>query len=109
MLRIFTLAALLASAAPAALAQTAAASSSAQGVISYPQAFFAEQRPVTAYDMVGRLPGFTLDTGDNVRGFEGAAGNVLIDGGRPTSKTDTLDDILRRIPASQVDHIQLIR
>ncbi|MDP3869990.1 TonB-dependent siderophore receptor [Phenylobacterium sp.] len=109
MLRIFTLAALLASAAPAALAQTAAATSSAQGVISYPQAFFAEQRPVTAYDMVGRLPGFTLDTGDNVRGFEGAAGNVLIDGGRPTSKTDTLDDILRRIPASQVDHIQLIR
>ena len=108
MLRLFTLAALLASAAPAALAQTAA-TSSAQGVISYPQAFFAEQRPVTAYDMVGRLPGFTLDTGDNVRGFEGAAGNVLIDGGRPTSKTDTLDDILRRIPASQVDHIELIR
>ncbi|MES2723008.1 MAG: TonB-dependent receptor [Pseudomonadota bacterium] len=108
MLRLFTLAALLAGAAPAALAQTAA-TSSAQGVISYPQAFFAEQRPVTAYDMVGRLPGFTLDTGDNVRGFEGAAGNVLIDGGRPTSKTDTLDDILRRIPASQVDHIELIR
>ena len=83
MLRIITLAALLASAAPAAvLAQTTAASpaSGAQGVIRYPQAYFAEQRPVTAYDMVGRLPGFTLDTGDNVRGFEGAAGNVLIDG-----------------------------
>ena len=107
MLRIFTLAALLAGVAPAALAQTA--TTPAQGVISYPQAFFAEQRPVTAYEMVGRLPGFTLDTGDNVRGFEGAAGNVLIDGGRPTSKTDTLDDILRRIPASQVERIELIR
>ncbi len=34
---------------------------------------------------------------------------MLIDGGRPTSKTDTLDDILRRIPAGQVDHIELIR
>ena len=45
--------------------------------------FFAAQNPNSAVDMVGRLPGFSLDTGASVRGFEGAAGNVLIDGQRP--------------------------
>ena len=109
MIPALSLLAALSAAAPAAAASTAAITET-QGVISYPAAYFVEQRPVTAYDMVSRLPGFSLDTGDDsVRGFEGAAGNVLIDGGRPTSKTDNLEDILRRIPAGQVDHIELIR
>ena len=59
--------------------------------------------------MVDRLPGFTFDDGDSVRGFAGAAGNVLIDGERPASKNDDLDSILRRLPASQVDRIEVIR
>ncbi|MFZ3005768.1 MAG: TonB-dependent receptor, partial [Phenylobacterium sp.] len=80
-----------------------------QGVIRYPPAYFAEQRPSTALDMVQRLPGFSIDGGDDVRGFEGAAGNVLIDGARPTSKTDDIEEILRRIPAAQVAHVELIR
>jgi len=78
-------------------------------VTSYPPAFFAAQNPNSALDMVGRLPGFTLDTGDSVRGFEGAAGNVLIDGQRPSSKTDALDSILQRIPAGKVERIDVIR
>ena len=81
----------------------------AQGVISYPPAFFADAQPTTALDMVQRLPGFVLEAGDNVRGFEGAAGNVLIDGRRPASKSDNLEEILRRLPASQVERIDLIR
>ncbi|WP_374573093.1 TonB-dependent receptor plug domain-containing protein [Phenylobacterium sp.] len=79
------------------------------GVISYPPEFFAAARPTTALDMVQRLPGFAFDGGDSVRGFEGAAGNVLIDGKRPISKTDDLEEILRRLPASQVERIDLIR
>jgi len=78
-------------------------------VSSYPPAFFAGQNVNNALDMVNRLPGFTLDTGASVRGFEGAAGNVLIDGLRPASKTDALDSILQRIPLSKVDHIDVIR
>ena len=66
-----------------------------QGVSSYPAAFFAGQQVANAYEMLGRVPGFSLDTGDSVRGFEGAAGNVLVDGQRPTSKSDTLDQIGR--------------
>ena len=82
---------------------------SGSGVIRYDPSFFASFNPNTAGDMILRLPGFALDTGADVRGFAGAAGNVLIDGSRPTSKQDNLEGMLRRIPASQVDHIDLIR
>ena len=78
-------------------------------VTSYPPGFFKAVAPNTALDMINNLPGFTLDTGDTVRGFEGAAGNVLIDGERPASKTDTLDQVLQRIPAGSVARIDVIR
>jgi outer membrane receptor protein involved in Fe transport len=45
----------------------------------------------------------------SVRGFAGATGNVLIDGDVPTTKSDPVDQILYRIPAGQVDHIDVIR
>src|SRR5690606_29977956 len=73
-------------------------------------AFFADARPNNALDMIQRLPGFGLDTGNNsTRGFAGAAGNVLIDGDRPSSKSDSLDQVLRRIAAGSVERIELIR
>ena len=93
----------LAATAPAAVA------ASPQAVAGYPAVFFAPFQPNTALDMIFRLPGFTLDTGASVRGFGGAAGNVLIDGERPTSKDDSLDEVLRRIPAASVIKIELIR
>ena len=79
------------------------------GVMHYPASFFASAEPTTAYDMISRLPGFTFDAGAAVRGYGGAAGNVLIDGQRPASKNDDLASVLQRIPAAQVDHIDLIR
>ena len=90
-------------------AVVATAPAATTGVISYPPEFFTASQPSTALDMVSRLPGFTVDVGDSVRGFEGAAGNVLIDSQRPTTKTDDLEEILRRIPANQVVRIDLIR
>jgi outer membrane receptor protein involved in Fe transport len=99
----------LAQAAVAAVAPAQAAPDQA-GVVSYPPSAFAALNPNNALDMVGRLPGFSLDTGNNdLRGFEGAAGNVLIDGHRPASKSDALDSILQRIPASKVERIDVIR
>ena len=80
-----------------------------QGVISYTPADFAAARPNTALDMINRLPGFSFDGGDSVRGFAGAAGNVLIDGKRPTIKTDSLSDTLNRITIDQVERIEVIR
>ncbi|CAN5517599.1 TonB-dependent receptor [soil metagenome] len=97
--------------APAPAFESAAAPGQATtGVLVYDPAFFASSSPNTAYDMIQRLPGFGLDTGDSsARGLASSAGNVLIDGNRPSSKTDNLYEILRRIPASGVARIELIR
>jgi len=91
--------------APAALPAGAAA----EGVVSYAPDFFTSTRPTTAFDMILRLPGFSFDSGAQVRGFADAAGNVLIDGERPASKQDDLGSALSRIPARQVARIDVIR
>ncbi|WP_426028058.1 TonB-dependent receptor plug domain-containing protein [Brevundimonas sp. TWP2-3-4b2] len=86
------------------------ADSTQQGLLVFEPAFFADARPDTALDMIARLPGFGLDGGDSgTRGFAGAAGNVLIDGVRPSTKSDDLEQILRRISAAGVARIDLIR
>jgi hypothetical protein len=90
-------------------ASCAQADTSQTGILSYDPAFFADARPNTAYDMIGRLPSFTFNDGNTARGFAGTAGNVLIDGQRPTSKSDDLQSILTRIPASDVERIDIIR
>jgi len=69
--------------------------------------FFVTYAPVTALDMVKRIPGFSIDQGEGRRGFGENAGNVLIDGDRPATKSDDIFTILSRIPASQVDFIVL--
>ena len=90
-------------------ASTPTTASAASGVTSYRADAFAATQVNTAYDMVSRLPGFTLDDGQGVRGFAGAAGNVLIDGQRASTKTDSLHDALNRIPVSRVARIDVIR
>ena len=78
--------------------------------ISYPPEFFAEFQPSFALDMINRIPGFAYDSGDtSIRGLAGTGGNILIDGQRPSLKAQNLDDILRRIPAANVERIELIR
>ncbi|MBV9527087.1 Plug domain-containing protein, partial [Sphingomonas sp.] len=81
---------------------------------AYDANFFAQYAPRTAYDIVQRIPGFTLDlgnsaasTGVDVRGFAGTAGNVVLNGARPVSKSETLDVLLSRIPASRVIRVEV--
>ena len=69
--------------------------------------FFTSYAPVTALDMVKRIPGFSINEGEGRRGFGENAGNVLIDGDRPSTKSDDILTILSRIPASQVESITL--
>jgi len=78
------------------------------GTLAYPPTFFTAVRPATALDMINWLPGFTVEDTRDFRGLEGSTGNVLIDGKPPTSKTDTLLSVLRRIPADQVERVDLI-
>jgi outer membrane receptor protein involved in Fe transport len=103
------IAAAVAPPAAEAVAPVTPAAAEQRGVIAYPPSFFADARPVNAYDMVLRLPGFTFDKGVIVRGLAGSSGNVLIDGQPPVSKNDALDEILKRIPAGTVERIELIR
>lgn len=97
-------------AAPQPDAPPARAADAASGVLVYPPEFFASSSPNTALDMIRRLPGFALDVGNSgTRGLSGAGGNVLIDGDRPSSKSDNLFEILGRIAAGGVERIELIR
>ncbi len=84
------------------------ATTSADRVI-YDAAFFQQYSPQTALDMVRQTPGFSLDGGDERRGFSGAVGNLLIDGLRPSTKSQSLDGILARIPANQVVRLEVLR
>jgi hypothetical protein len=93
----------------AAAASTAQANPASQ-VQVFTAEYFASSHPADAYDMVRRLPGFELIEGNaDVRGFAGSRGNVLFDGRAPSGKQETLEQILRRIPAASVLRIELIR
>jgi outer membrane cobalamin receptor len=85
------------------------ASEAKDGIVTYTLDFFEQYFPVTALDLVNRVPGFTIDRGGDVRGFGGAAGNVLIDGKRPSTKSDNIEDFLSRIGKDSVERIELIR
>ena len=94
--------------------QSAPAPTAGSRTTVYDAAFFAEYAPRTAYDIVQHIPGFTLDlgnsaasTGVDVRGFAGTAGNVVLNGARPSTKAETLDILLSRIPASRVIRVEV--
>lgn len=88
-------------------APTPTADASANGKRQFRADFFVAYAPVTALDMVRRIPGFSIAGDEGRRGFGENAGNVLIDGDRPSSKSDDIFTILSRIPASEVEHIEL--
>jgi hypothetical protein len=75
---------------------------------AYDAAYFAPSAPQTALDIARLVPGFTLDLGDvEVRGFAQAAGNVVINGARPSSKSESLTSVLRNIPARRVVRVEV--
>ena len=93
-----------------AIATSAVAQSATSDSSSYDAEFFSRSQPSSAYEMVQLVPGFRLQEGNaDLRGYSGAAGNVLFEGQRPASKEDTLEALLKRIPARAVERIELIR
>jgi len=70
---------------------------------------FAQYAPTTALDMVSQIPGFRISgDDDDARGFGQASQNVLINGQRISSKSTTASDALSRIPAANVERIELL-
>jgi hypothetical protein len=74
----------------------------------YEAAFFATFAPSNALDIVRRVPGFAIEeTEDEVRGFSGTAGNVVLNGARPSSKAERLEAMLAKIPARRVLRVEV--
>lgn len=74
----------------------------------YQAPFFQPFAPTNALQLVERVPGFQLqDIDQDVRGFGQAAGNVVINGERPSAKSDSLETILARIPAARVLRVEV--
>lgn len=74
-------------------------------------AYFERFAPRNALDMLEQVPGFLLQGGgggSNGRGFGQADENVLVNGQRLTSKSESAQDQLRRIPASKVVRIEIV-
>ena len=69
---------------------------------------FARFAPKTAYDMLVQVPGFTIRTADEERGLGQASENVLINGQRIANKSGGAIDQLQRIPAGNVERIEIV-
>jgi outer membrane receptor for ferrienterochelin and colicins len=88
----------------AVFAQTPAAS----GPRTYVPADFAQFAPKTALDMINRVPGFAVREEEQERGLGEATGNVLINGQRLSGKSNDVITELSRIPASNVERIEIV-
>jgi outer membrane receptor for ferrienterochelin and colicin len=86
--------------------------SNTDSTVVYEAEFFAQYNPVTANDMLERIPGLNLSDdgtgGEGNRGL-GTGGNLLINGQRIAGKDNAAQDQLNRIPANEVERIEIIR
>jgi len=75
---------------------------------SFVPADFEQYAPKTALDMVSQIPGFSISRDDDDRGFGQASQNVLINSQRISSKSTSARDALDRIPAANVEKIEVL-
>lgn len=88
-----------------AFAQTAPP---AEGPRTYVPADFAQFAPKTALDLLNRVPGFAVRQEETERGLGEATGNVLINGQRLSAKSNDIVTELSRIPAQNVERIEIV-
>ena len=69
---------------------------------------FVQFAPKTALDMLNRVPGFTIREESQERGFGQATGNVVINGQRISGKSNDVLTALSRIPAPNVQRIEIV-
>ena len=74
----------------------------------YTPADFTRYAPKNAADMIAQVPGFQIRESEQLRGLGQATGNVLFNGQRASSKSDSLFTQLQRIPASTVQRIEIV-
>lgn len=91
---------------PSPAPATAPATAGARQV--YTPADFARYAPKNAYDMLAQVPSFQIRDNENLRGLGQATGNVLFNGERPSNKADDMYTQLSRIPAGNVERIEIV-
>lgn len=96
-----------AAAEDASVQEAAEQSSGPQTSQTYAPEYFTAFAPRNALDMLDKVPGFSIEEVDSARGLGQASGNVLINGERLTVKSDTVEDQLKRINASDVVQIKI--
>ena len=69
---------------------------------------FVRFAPRNAFDMLRQVPGFSIRDSEQLRGLGQATGNVLFNGERPSSKSDSLETLLTRIPATIVTRFEIV-
>lgn len=74
----------------------------------YTPDYFTAFAPRNALDMLQQVPGFVIVAQAEARGLGEASGNVLINNRRLPGKTDSAQDQLARIPASNVERIEIV-
>lgn len=91
--------------------------------VTYPAEFFAQYEPLSVNDMLDRIPGISVARGGGGGGNGGPGSSdgagrrglglggdqVLINGRRTTGKENEGNSQLSRIPANQVQYIEIIR
>lgn len=83
-----------------------------ESTVTYPALYFEQYEPVTALDMLNRIPGIDLALSGgrgNRRGLGAGSSSILIDGKRIAGKENSGRDVLGRIAASQVNYFEIIR
>ncbi len=125
--KALSLSATLAFAAALPMAVNAQNLSEDETTVTYPSDYFTQYGPVSARDMIDRIPGVGNTTGGGPptggggfrggggggggRGFGSGSGGteILINGKRTAGKNNQTSSVLERITADQVNYIQLIR
>jgi outer membrane cobalamin receptor len=75
----------------------------------YTAADFTRFAPKTAYDMLAQVPSFTIRSADTTeRGLGQASENVIINGQRIANKSGGAIDQLRKVPAANVERIEIV-
>ncbi|HDZ08174.1 TonB-dependent receptor plug domain-containing protein [Pseudohongiella sp.] len=77
--------------------------------VVYPATFFEPYSPVSANDMLDRIPGVDVDGGGGGGRGLGTGGDLLINGQRIAGKDNSPRAQLSRIPAQEVLRIEIIR
>lgn len=84
-----------------------------ESTVVYPASYFAQYEPVSARDMLNRIPGVDINNNnnnnDNRRGLGAGDNQILINGKRIAGKENDGRDALSRIAAKQVHSIEIIR